>query len=375
MSVAHVGATVAPISRESVAEVFTVLEGLEVVATRTGGRAGRLPATLDASRRRLLRAMDAALDADAPQRWAELNTRFHLAISALDRDAHAAGDDCSGPSTIGIGCVAITSAASSSVAPERAQAEHHLMLDQMRARRPGRRSSRPSASTTRRAARCLRGVSRRTRRDASRGRRRAARVSDTRYARVAAFRDSGGVRASSRGIAASRCGSTRELAPPPRRRSPQPFRRWAQRRVGNRFCILPMEGWDGTTDGEPSDLTTRRWRNFGSSGAKLIWGGEAVAVRHDGRANPHQLMLTPETRPAIAHLRHELISAHIERFGAAAEGDLFIGLQLTHSGRFSKPEVHERPEPMAAVTNPSARSALRATRARVYRRRNQPLDR
>jgi NADPH2 dehydrogenase len=25
-------------------------------------------------------------------------------------------------------------------------------------------------------------------------------------------------------------------------------------RVGNRFCVLPMEGWDGTTSGEPSDL-------------------------------------------------------------------------------------------------------------------------
>ena len=67
-------------------------------------------------------------------------------------------------------------------------------------------------------------------------------------------------------------------------------------RVGNRFCILPMEGWDGTPSGEPSDLTRRRWRNFGTSGAKLMWGGEAVAVRHDGRANPNQLMITPATQ-------------------------------------------------------------------------------
>ena len=64
-------------------------------------------------------------------------------------------------------------------------------------------------------------------------------------------------------------------------------------RVGNRFAILPMEGWDGSTDGRPSDLTRRRWRHFGISGAKLIWGGEAVAVRQDGRANPNQLLLTP----------------------------------------------------------------------------------
>ena len=41
-------------------------------------------------------------------------------------------------------------------------------------------------------------------------------------------------------------------------------------KIGNRFCILPMEGWDGTTDGRPSEVTVRRWRHFGESGAKLI---------------------------------------------------------------------------------------------------------
>ena len=71
-------------------------------------------------------------------------------------------------------------------------------------------------------------------------------------------------------------------------------------RIGNRFCVLPMEGWDGTPDGEPSDLTRRRWRNFGLGGAKFMWGGEAVAVRHDGRANPNQLLLTPKTQKSIA---------------------------------------------------------------------------
>ena len=61
--------------------------------------------------------------------------------------------------------------------------------------------------------------------------------------------------------------------------------------AGNRWAVLPMEGWDGTTDGHPSDLTRRRWTRFGESGAKVIWGGEAVAVRHDGRANPNQLVI------------------------------------------------------------------------------------
>ena len=123
-------------------------------------------------------------------------------------------------------------------------------------------------------------------------------------------------------------------------------------RVGNRFCILPMEGWDGTRDGEPSDLTRRRWRHFGISGAKLMWGGEAVAVRHDGRANPNQLLMTPATQPALAALRETLVAAHRERFGANADGDLFIGLQLTHSGRYARPDLYDRPAPMAACANP-----------------------
>ncbi|ODU01196.1 MAG: NADH:flavin oxidoreductase [Planctomycetes bacterium SCN 63-9] len=105
--------------------------------------------------------------------------------------------------------------------------------------------------------------------------------------------------------------------------------------IGNRFCILPMEGWDGTPDGRPSELTRRRWRNFGLSGAKLIWGGEAVAVRHDGRANPHQLVIGENTLADLAGLRDLLVEAHRERFGQT--DDLLIGLQLTHSGRFARP--------------------------------------
>jgi len=123
-------------------------------------------------------------------------------------------------------------------------------------------------------------------------------------------------------------------------------------RIGNRFCVLPMEGWDGTREGEPSELTRRRWRHFGVSGAKLMWGGEAVAVRHDGRANPNQLMLTRKTERAIASLRGDLIASHRERFGSNADADLFIGLQLTHSGRFARPDAYDRPAPLAGATHP-----------------------
>jgi 2,4-dienoyl-CoA reductase-like NADH-dependent reductase (Old Yellow Enzyme family) len=123
-------------------------------------------------------------------------------------------------------------------------------------------------------------------------------------------------------------------------------------RIGNRFCILPMEGWDGTLDGHPGSETRRRWRRFGASGAKLIWGGEAVAVRHDGRASPNQLCLTDATQRAIAGLRDELVSVHRERFGANADTDLYVGLQLTHSGRYAKPNESSRPEPLTAGPHP-----------------------
>ena len=119
-------------------------------------------------------------------------------------------------------------------------------------------------------------------------------------------------------------------------------------RVGNRFAILPMEGWDGTTDGHPTDLTRRRWQRFGISGAKLIWGGEAVAVRPDGRANPRQLLINPGTIADLASLRESIVAAHVAQFGSGADADLLIGLQLTHSGRYARPTAPDRPEPRVA---------------------------
>jgi hypothetical protein len=87
-------------------------------------------------------------------------------------------------------------------------------------------------------------------------------------------------------------------------------------KIGNRIAVQPMEGWDGTADGAPSENTVRRWQRFGRSGAKLIWGGEAVAVSHDGRANPNQLLAAPRTQQKLAHLQTELRREHILRLAA-----------------------------------------------------------
>ena len=123
-------------------------------------------------------------------------------------------------------------------------------------------------------------------------------------------------------------------------------------RVGNRLCVLPMEGWDGTASGEPSELTERRWRNFGRSGAKLVWGGEAVAVRHDGRANPRQLTIGEPTWERIARLREALVDSHEEIGGKGSADDLVVGLQITHSGRMSRPNAWDRAEPLVAWHHP-----------------------
>ncbi len=95
--------------------------------------------------------------------------------------------------------------------------------------------------------------------------------------------------------------------------------------IPNRFAVLPMEGWDGSDDGRPTDLVRRRWGRFAASGCGLVWG-EATAVRPDGRANPHQLVLDETTVDDMAALRAVLDPAQV------------AGLQLTHSGRWCRPE-------------------------------------
>jgi 2,4-dienoyl-CoA reductase-like NADH-dependent reductase (Old Yellow Enzyme family) len=111
----------------------------------------------------------------------------------------------------------------------------------------------------------------------------------------------------------------------------------AGKRAPNRFAILPMEGWDGTDDGRPTDLVRRRWARFGASGAGLVWGGEAFAVNPEGRANPHQLCIGPSSADDLDELRSLL------------DDDQVTGLQLTHSGRWALTARPGRSEPVLDV--------------------------
>jgi 2,4-dienoyl-CoA reductase-like NADH-dependent reductase (Old Yellow Enzyme family) len=170
----------------------------------------------------------------------------------------------------------------------------------------------------------------------------------TDYRRIASLRDLGALRAHLRAIGAEiplEDGPVEPQGPLAR-----PYRLADGFSVGNRFCIHPMEGWDATPEGRPGELTRRRWRRFGQSGAKLVWGCEAVAVSPEGRANPNQLLMTAECAEDLAGLRRELVADHERAFGTSA--DLLVGLQLTHSGRFARPFAKAEARPAILYRHP-----------------------
>ena len=108
----------------------------------------------------------------------------------------------------------------------------------------------------------------------------------------------------------------------------------------NRLTVHPMEGFDSLPDGGPGELTLRRIRRMASGGAGLVWA-EATAVTEDGRTNRGQLWIRRETLDGFKRMAE---AAH------EASGGAPIILQLTHSGRFSKPQ--NVPAPVIAMHNP-----------------------
>ena len=98
----------------------------------------------------------------------------------------------------------------------------------------------------------------------------------------------------------------------------------------NTLAVHPMEAFDSTLDGSPDELTVRRYKRFAESGAGLIWF-EAVAVQEDARTAPRQLMINEKNADGYKRL--------VETIKSIAGSDTKIVIQLTHSGRFSKPPV------------------------------------
>lgn len=119
----------------------------------------------------------------------------------------------------------------------------------------------------------------------------------------------------------------------------------AGKTVPNRLACQAMEGCDGTPDGFPSELTVRRYMRLAQGGAGLIWF-EATAVLPEGRANPHQLMISKKHTDALLRLTDSIREAAL-RSGHPVP---LIIMQATHSGRYSKPEG--LPAPLIACHNP-----------------------
>ena len=131
------------------------------------------------------------------------------------------------------------------------------------------------------------------------------------------------------------------------------------KRISNRVAIHPMEGWDGSTTGGVTEEMRRRWQRFGESGAKLICGAEAMAVRPYGRANPNQIIIIEQNKAGLAELMGILKKAHAERYGTS--DDLVVGFQLTHSGRFCKPNGKTTYEPRVAFRHPILDAKFKVT--------------
>ena len=110
--------------------------------------------------------------------------------------------------------------------------------------------------------------------------------------------------------------------------------------IPNSMAVQPMEGCDAAADGSPSELTFRRYKRFAAGGAGVLWL-EACAVAPEGRANPRQLWITPRTKDNFARLADEARHAAAESMGN--DHRPFIVLQLTHSGRYSRPTRDPRP--------------------------------
>jgi 2,4-dienoyl-CoA reductase (NADPH2) len=105
--------------------------------------------------------------------------------------------------------------------------------------------------------------------------------------------------------------------------------------IPNSLAVHPMEGCDGDSQGRPGKLTLRRYERFAAGGAGLIWA-EATAVVPEGRANPRQLWIHEKNRESFAEMVKMMRQTASESMGP--DHKPVIVLQLTHSGRYSKPE-------------------------------------
>lgn len=121
--------------------------------------------------------------------------------------------------------------------------------------------------------------------------------------------------------------------------------RVGKRTLPNSLAVHPMEGSDGEPDGSPGEFTARRYDRFARGGAGLLWF-EAVAVVPEARASKRQLWLHEGNLDAYKRLFEDMMKAAAEQGGH----EPLVIMQITHSGRFSKPQG--APAPLLGCHDP-----------------------
>jgi len=112
--------------------------------------------------------------------------------------------------------------------------------------------------------------------------------------------------------------------------------------VPNRLVVQPMEGYDSRADGSPSELTIRRYLRYAAGGSGMIWY-EAVAVSREGRSNPNQLWINESNVNSYTSLNDD-----VRRKAEKSRLRPLLVIQLTDSGRYSKPNGKSMPRAAAA---------------------------
>lgn len=100
----------------------------------------------------------------------------------------------------------------------------------------------------------------------------------------------------------------------------------------NRFFIQPMECTDADEQGNPTDLTYKRYENLfkGEAGVVTL---EAITITDKNRGRLNQLFIMPRNQPALTKF-----VSHLKEINPKT---IFL-FQLTHSGELSNPEFSKR---------------------------------
>ena len=94
----------------------------------------------------------------------------------------------------------------------------------------------------------------------------------------------------------------------------------------NRIVIQPMECNDADSSGNPTDLTSQRYRRLAEGGAGIIIF-ESLTITLESRARKSQLSITEENAKSMERLVKEM---------RAINNESLILFQLNHSGRLSE---------------------------------------